>query len=108
MAGVNYSALLRRTKKNLILDHNEDDKLITGFLKAAVDYAERYQHKEDGYYSENDMPPSTALAVVMLATHFYESRDGSTAGFFGDNANAAGNVNEAVERLLRQNKDVMV
>ena len=108
MACVSYTALLRMTKKNLILEHDQDDKLITGFLKAAVDYAERYQHKEDGFYKTEPMPPSTIQAVVMLASHFYESRDGSTAGFFGDTPNAADRVNDAVERLLRQNKDVLV
>ena len=108
MDGVDFSALLLVTKKNLILEHDRDDELITGFLTSAVDFAERYQHKDDGYYSENAMPPSTVQAVVMLASHFYESRDGSTAGFFGDSPNAADRVNVAVERLLRQNKDVLV
>jgi len=108
MAADLYVALLRQTKKNLILDHAKDDKLLLGFIVAAVDYAERYQHKDTGYYTKSPMPPSTAQAVIMLASHFYESRDGSTAGFFGDNPAAADRVNEAVERLLRQNKDVKV
>ena len=103
-----YTDLLLLTKKNLILEHDGDDELLRGFINAAVDYAERYQHKKDGYYQTNFMPPSTAQAVVMLASHFYESRDGSSAGFFGDNPAGADKVNEAVERLLRQNKDVKV
>ena len=103
-----FMELLLLTKKNLILVRDDDDELILGFLHAAVDFAERYQHKDDGYYDENPMPPSTLQAVIMLASHFYESRDGSTAGFFGDNPNAADKVNQAVERLLRQNKDVKI
>lgn len=108
MAIISKTALLRAVKKNLILGHGEDDKLILGYVAAAVDYAERYQHKAESYYSSNLMPPSTVQAVVMLASHFYESRDGSTGGFFGDNVSAARQVDEAVERLLRQNKDVLV
>ena len=27
------------------------------------------------------MPPTTEQAVIMLSSHFYESRDGSTGGF---------------------------
>ena len=30
------------------------------------------------------MPPTTEQAVIMLSSHFYESRDGSTGGFFAD------------------------
>ena len=31
------------------------------------------------------MPATTEQAVIMLSSHFYESRDGSTGGFFADN-----------------------
>ncbi len=34
------------------------------------------------------MPPTTEQAVIMLSSHFYESRDGSTGGFFADNVQA--------------------
>ena len=30
------------------------------------------------------MPATPEQAVIMLASHFYESRDGSTGGFFAD------------------------
>jgi len=103
-----YADILLWTKKNLILGHDEDDELIRGFIRAAVDYAERYQHKPEGYYQSYLMPPSTVQAVIMLASHFYESRDGSSAGFFGDNPAGADKVNEAVEQLIPQNKDVKV
>jgi hypothetical protein len=36
----------------------------------------------------------------MLSSHFYESRDGSTGGFFADNTNASEATYKAVNRLL--------
>ena len=93
--------LLEKVKKNLILDHSEDDELLQTFITAAVSYAESYQHLSAGYYAENDMPPTTEQAVVMLASHFYESRDGSTGGFFGDNVQASAQVWNTVNTLLR-------
>ena len=81
--------LLQRVKQNLILEHNEDDELLKMYITAAVSYAESYQHIPENYYSENPMPPTTEQAVMMLASHFYESRDGSTGGFFADSTNAS-------------------
>ena len=75
------SELLMKVKENLILEHSVDDGLIERFITAAVSYAESYQHIEAGYYTENAMPATTEQAVIMLASHFYESRDGSTGGF---------------------------
>ena len=46
-----------------------------------------------------------ALAVIMLASHFYESRDGSTGGFFADNTNAAQQVWNTVNLLLRLDRN---
>lgn len=93
--------LLEKVKKNLILEHDEDDELLQMYITAAVSYAESYQHIVEGYYSENDMPPTTEQAVIMLASHFYESRDGSTGGFFADNTNAAQQVWNTANLLLR-------
>jgi len=93
--------LLSKVKANLILEHSADDKLIKGFIRAAVSYAESYQHLIDGFYDENPMPPTTMQAVIMLSSHFYESRDGSTAGFFGDNVGAAAQTWNTVNMLLR-------
>jgi len=98
-------SLLEKVKKNLILEHSEDDDLIEGFIAAAVSYAEKYQHIADGYYKENVMPPTTEQAVIMLASHFYESRDGSTAGFFANHTNAAQQVWTAVNHLLQLDRD---
>lgn len=97
--------LLQKVKANLILDHTADDDLIRGFIIAAVSYAESYQHIREGYYSGNEMPPTTEQAVIMLASHFYESRDGSTGGFFADNPQAAQQVWNTVNLLLRLDRD---
>ena len=97
--------LLRKVKQNLILDHTEDDELIEGYITAAVSYAESYQHIPAGFYEENPMPPTTEQAVIMLASHFYESRDGSTGGFFADNVQAGQQVWTTVNLLLRLDRD---
>ena len=93
--------LLQRVKANLILDHSADDGLLQSYILAAVSYAESYQLIPEGYYSENAMPPTTEQAVIMLASHFYESRDGSTGGFFADNVQASQQVWNTVNLLLR-------
>ncbi|QHQ61448.1 phage gp6-like head-tail connector protein [Anaerocolumna sedimenticola] len=93
--------LLPKVKANLILKHDADDDLLMGYIKAAVSYAESYQHVAEGYYTENTMPPTTEQAVIMLSSHFYESRDGSTAGFFSDNVQASQQVWNTVNLLLR-------
>lgn len=93
--------LLQKVKQNLILEHNEDNELLKMYITAAVSYAESYQHIPENYYSENPMPPTTEQAVIMLASHFYESRDGSTGGFFADSTNAPAQVWNTVNLLLR-------
>jgi len=72
---------------------------------AAVDYAETFQHVATGTYTKEPMPPSTEQAVIMLASHFYESRDGATAGFFADSTQASQQVWNTVNMLLRLNKN---
>ena len=93
--------LLEKVKANLILNHSEDNDLLLTYISAAVSYAESYQHIPEGYYAENPMPPTTEQAVIMLSSHFYESRDGSTGGFFADNTGAAQQVWNTVNLLLR-------
>ena len=101
-------SLLDKVKANLILDHSEDDELLKSYITAAVSYAESYQHLCEGYYAENIMPPTTEQAVILLASHFYESRDGSTAGFWNDNPNAAKQVWNTVNLLLRLDRRWLV
>ena len=93
--------LLEKVKANLILNHSEDNDLLLIYISAAVSYAESYQHIPEGFYKENPMPPTTEQAVIMLSSHFYESRDGSTGGFFADNTGAAQQVWNTVNLLLR-------
>lgn len=93
--------LLEKVKQNLIIEHLEDDTLITSYITAAVTYAESYQHLSDGYYNENQMPATTSQAIIMLSSHFYESRDGSTGGFFSNNVQASEQVWNTVNLLLR-------
>ena len=97
--------LLQKLKANLILEHSADDALLETYLTAAVAYAESYQHIAEGYYSENAMPATTEQAVIMLASHFYESRDGSTGGFFANSPGAAQQVWNTVNLLLRLDRD---
>ena len=97
--------LLTKVKQNLILEHSVDDGLLLGFIAAAVSYAESYQHIPAGTYQVDSMPPTTEQAVIMLASHFYESRDGSTGGFFSDNVQAGKQVWETVNLLLRLDRN---
>lgn len=101
-------SLLLKVKQNLILTHNEDDSLLRGYITAATSYAESYQKKPEEFYTENVMHPTTEQAVIMLSSHFYESRDGSTGGFFSDNVQASQQVWNVVNMLLRLNKDVII
>ena len=97
--------LLPKVKATLSLSHDADDELLLHYIKAAVAYAESYQHVPEGYYSEHTMPPTTEQAVIMLSSHLYESRDGSTAGFFADNVQAGQQVWNTVNMLLRLDRD---
>lgn len=100
--------LLTKVKQNLILEHSAGDELLNSYIAAAVSYAESYQHLPENFYSENAMPPTTEQAVIMLASHFYESRDGSTGGFFGDNVQAGKQVWDTVNMLLRLDRRWLV
>lgn len=99
------NTLLEKVKANLIIEHNVDDELLKRYITAAVSYAESYQHIAEGYYSENTMPPTTEQAIIMLASHFYESRDGSTGGFFADNVQAGQQTWNTVNLLLRLDRN---
>ena len=97
--------LLEKVKANLVLEHMMDDELLTVYINAAVSYAESYQHLPENYYTDNPMPATTEQAVIMLSSHFYESRDGSTGGFFADNVQAGQQVWNTVNTLLRLDRD---
>ena len=97
--------LLAKVKANLIVEHNQDDTLLQSYITAAVSYAEGYQHLAAGYYETNNMSANTEQAIIMLASHYYESRDGSTGGFFADNVNAAQQSMDTIHLLLRMDRD---
>ena len=97
--------LLAKLKENLILAHDEDDALLRRCLTAAVAYAEDYQHVPAGTYQTAPMSATTEQGVIMLASHFYESRDGSTGGFFADNVQASQQTWTAVNTLLRLDRE---
>ena len=93
--------LLPKVKANIILTHDEDDALLRSCIAAALGYAESYQKRE---YKHGKLSATTEQAVIMLSSHFYESRDGSTGGFFADYVGAAKQVWDAVNRLLLMEK----
>ncbi len=111
------SMLLERVKANLMVDHQEDDQLLCDMVASAVTYAEQYQNRTPGSYTvlceqatgeENPtsvMSLTTERAVIILASHLYESRDGSTGGFFADNVQAEEQCWKTVNRLLALEKD---
>ena len=105
---MNTKKLLPKVKANLVLQHDEDDALLLGFISAAINYAEEYQNQSYSNQSKqgnkNKATPATEQAVIMLATHFYESRDGGTGGFFTSNTYAVTQIWTAVNRLLALNK----
>ena len=100
--------LLVPLKENLAVEHDADDALLLRCLSSAVSYAEGYQKKGPDYYQTNAMTESTRQAVIVLATFFYESRDGSTAGFFADSPEAAKQVWETVKLLLQGDREVIL
>ena len=97
--------LIEKVKANLILEHTADDELLQMYITAAVSYAENYQHLPEKHYKDHPMPPTTEQAVIMLSSHFYESRDGSTGGFFADNVQAGQQVWNTVNLLLKLDRD---
>lgn len=102
---------LTEVKNNLIINDTSDDTFLGTLINAAVSYAEAYQHLPDGYYTTAvdgeipEMPVRTKQAVIMLVTHWYESRDGGSGGYFGDNSNIAERSMEAIKLLLILDRD---
>lgn len=95
-------------KTNLIISTNTDDAFIGTLINVAVSYVEARQHKEDGWYTTHAMTDRTKQAVILLTSHFYESRDGATGGFFADTTGAADQTLKVVDTLLLLDKDWVV
>lgn len=102
---MNTTELVEQVKQNLLITFDDDDTLITALVNAATSYATAFQHLEEGHYEQATMSGATRQGVVMLASHFYESRDGATAGFWADKPDAARAVWTAVNNLLRLDRD---
>lgn len=100
--------LLEKVKRNLILSGYHDDELLEQKIRAALYAAAKRQHKAGDYYLKNPMPPSTEEAVIMWVSHLYESRDGSTGGFFSDSTAAAAQARIATNDLLALDKEWIV
>ena len=98
-------ARLAKLKANLVIGHDQDDAILTLHLNAAMDYAEKFQHKDNAYYNTHRMSPITLQAVILLASFYYESKDGGAGGFFTPTATAAKQALECVDNLLRLDKD---
>ena len=73
--------LLSKVKANLILEHTADDALAFKVTSPPLFLTPELPAHPGGHYKENPMPATTEQAVIMLSSHFYESRDGSTGGF---------------------------
>ncbi|WP_311776985.1 head-tail connector protein [Trueperella abortisuis] len=97
--------LLAQVKANLLITFDDDDALIMALVNAATSYACSFQHLPEGHYEQAAMSGATRQGIVMLASHFYESRDGATAGFWADKPEAAKAVWAAVNNLLRLDRD---
>ena len=48
-------ARLAKLKANLVIEHDRDDEILTQHLNAAMDYAGKFQHKNNAYYSTHRM-----------------------------------------------------
>ncbi len=97
--------LLSRVKENLIITFDDDDALIVSFIAAAISYAESYQHVFEGYYISNDPSETTKQGIIMLASYFYESRDGGTGGYFANSPQAGEQAFKTVNMLLRLDRN---
>lgn len=97
--------LLDRVKANLIITFDDDNELINTFISAAISYAESYQHLDERYYQSHEMGETTKQGIIMLSSHFYESRDGSSGGFFASSPSASEQVWKTVNTLLRLDRN---
>ena len=91
--------LIPKVKANLGLQHNDDDIKLAGKIDAAIAYAEGFQHRIAGYYSDNVLPASTERGIIMLASFLYEYRDGGD--FYADSTGICAAVND----LLRMERN---
>lgn len=72
-------------KRQLVVEHDEDDLLIQGYLDAAVAHVE--QHCDRAIVDSSPVEPTQMLltndvkqAVLMLVAHWYANREAVAAG----------------------------
>ena len=101
---MNKDSLLEKIKKNLILEHDEDDDLIRSYITAAVSLCRSYQHLEAGTYTENPMhlQPNRRLSCYA-ATSMNQEMVLRVA--FADNTSAGEQVWNTVNLLLRLDRN---
>lgn len=46
------------------------DSIDTSIVKSAIIYAERFQHKPNGFYRTHHIPPKTEQAILLIIEHF--------------------------------------
>lgn len=102
---INNANLLTKVKANLIIEDNSQDTLLSSFITAAVAYACGKQNHEPTFYQLHPIPVNTEHAIVMLASFYFESRDGSSGGFFASSPGAAAQSLTVVDKLLDLDKE---
>ena len=75
--------LLPKVKQNLIIEHTADDALLQSFINRCRFLCGKLSAYRRGILFRNTRcRPTTEQVLSCLASHFYESRDGSTAASF--------------------------
>ena len=83
-------------KKHLRIQHDEEDEYIESLIKQAQTAAEDYCRAA---WTAEEAPETVRLAVLLMASHFYEYRDSS-------DRNAYNTMMHAFHALLYPNRAV--
>ena len=63
---------LEEAKTHLRIEHDEEDAYLTGLILQAQAAAEDYCRAQ---FSEEDPPEPVRLAILLMASFYYENRD---------------------------------
>ena len=86
---------LDEAKQHLRVEHDEDDDILTTYLRQAQAAAEDYCRVS----FEEDAAEPVRLAILLMAAHFYERRDSS-------DGNAYATMMEAFHALLYPHRKI--
>ena len=86
---------LEEAKQHLRVEHEEDDDILTTYLQQAQAAAEDYCRET----FEDEAAEPVRLAVLLMASHFYEHRDSS-------DSNAYATMMEAFHALLYPHRKI--